>query len=125
MKVLSQSKFLTCLAALLSQLPIDDQDQLPSPTETQSDYELESNCSSSETSGESPVQTAQRASNMNEAVRAPETSQVTHVEVLQSVCKALETELERLEKQKTESSKQHEDMVCHILPLPFLMLVEK
>lgn len=101
-------KFLTCLAALLPQLPFDDHN-----TEIQSDHQLESKCPSSETSGEFPVQTAQRASNTREDVSALETSQVTHVEVLQSLCKALQTEMEKLEKLKTESLEQHEDMVCH------------
>lgn len=46
-------------------------------------------------------------------LRAPETSRVTHTEVLQSACTALQVELERLQKQKTEISKQHNDMVSH------------
>ncbi|XP_057779752.1 helicase protein MOM1-like [Salvia miltiorrhiza] len=96
------------------------QSLLPWPTKIQNDNQLESNCSSSESwqsesswehaAGVSPLEATQRAPKTNESVRAPETSQVTHVEVLQSVCKALQTELERLQKQKTESSKQHEDM---------------
>ncbi|KAG8376566.1 hypothetical protein BUALT_Bualt09G0076700 [Buddleja alternifolia] len=40
----------------------------------------------------------------------PEASQVTYSEVLQSVCKALEMELERLQKEKNQKLKLHEDM---------------
>ncbi|KAH6802652.1 hypothetical protein C2S51_034098 [Perilla frutescens var. frutescens] len=60
-----------------------------------------------ESIGESLLQTTQKAS---EDIRAPETCQVTHTEVLQSACKALEMELERLQKQKIEMTKQHEDL---------------
>ncbi|KAL0338452.1 UNVERIFIED_CONTAM: Helicase protein MOM1 [Sesamum angustifolium] len=40
----------------------------------------------------------------------PEASQLTHSEALQFVCKALQTELEGLQKEKTEILKKHEDM---------------
>lgn len=76
---------------------------------------------------ESSLQTTDRASNMMEDIRAPETSRVTHIEVLQSACTALQVELERLQKQKTEFSKQHNDMVSHpcfsFSAIPVLMFV--
>lgn len=79
--------------------------------------------------GEVPLQTTHIASNMTERrepiatsqtsvsltslnCQRPEASQLTDSEVLQSVCKALQIELEKLQKQKTEFLKQHEDMVC-------------
>ncbi|KAK4419210.1 hypothetical protein Salat_2333800 [Sesamum alatum] len=40
----------------------------------------------------------------------PEASQLTHFEALQFVCQALQTELEGLQKEKTEILKKHEDM---------------
>ncbi|XP_042046014.1 helicase protein MOM1-like isoform X1 [Salvia splendens] len=86
------------LTKLLSLLPCVDPDQ--------SDHQLESESSLQHCAG-APTQ---RAPNTNEAVRARETCPGTHIEVLQSVCKALQTELEKLEKCKTESSKQHKDM---------------
>lgn len=94
-------EFLTCLVALLLQLPCVDPDQ--------SDHQLESESFLQHCAG-APTQ---RAPNTNETVRARETCPGTHIEVLQSVCNALQTELEKLEKCKTESSKQHKDMVCH------------
>lgn len=104
-------KFLNFLPALFSQLPLDDHDQLPSPTETQNEHRPDS--FSEYYTRESPLRNTQRASNTAEDASAHETSRLTHVEVLGTVCKALQTEMDRLENQKTECSKQHEDMVCH------------
>ncbi|XP_047983578.1 helicase protein MOM1-like isoform X2 [Salvia hispanica] len=86
------------LTKLLSLLPCVDPDQ--------SDHQLESESFLQHCAG-APTQ---RAPNTNETVRARETCPGTHIEVLQSVCNALQTELEKLEKCKTESSKQHKDM---------------
>lgn len=96
-------KFLNFLPALLSQLPFDDHDQLPSPTEAQNEHHLGSFLEYY-TRGSLPRNT-QRGSNTAEDARARE--------VLGTVSKVLQREIERLENQKTECSKQHEDMVCH------------
>ncbi|KAL1545831.1 DNA helicase [Salvia divinorum] len=97
------------LTKLLALLPCGDPDQ--------NDHQLEYRCESWQSdsslqhcAGAPPLQATKRAPNMNEAVRGRGTCQGTHIEELQSVCKALQTKLERLEKYKTESAKQHEDM---------------
>lgn len=116
--ILGKYEFLNGLTVLLPQLPLQNEAATDTLVE---DLIRQLESSMQQYIGEVPLQTAHIASDMTADMREPsvsvtcqppETYHVTQSEALQSASKSLQIELERLQKQKNEKLKLHEEMVC-------------